>query len=86
MKKIVINKCFGGFGLSDLALDKLGINDYYDIPRDDPKLVAVVEELGQEANGQYANLKIVEIPDDAEWQIEAYDGQEHVAEKHQTWG
>lgn len=53
--------------------------------RADPDLVAVVEELGEEANGFCANLKIVEIPDNIEWLVNEYDGLEHVAEKHRVW-
>lgn len=53
--------------------------------RADPDLVAVVEELGKEADGAYASLSVVEIPDNVEWQIEEYDGIEWVAEKHRTW-
>ena len=56
-----------------------------DIARDDPYLVQVVEELGERANGRHANLKVVEIPADVDWQIEEYDGSEWVAEKHRTW-
>lgn len=56
-----------------------------DIDRNDPKLVQVVEELGDKANGQCAKLKIVEIPDTVKFVIEEYDGYEHVAEEHQTW-
>jgi len=44
-----------------------------------------VEELGEKANGQCADLKIVEIPDDVEYEIEEYDGVEWVAENHRTW-
>jgi hypothetical protein len=55
------------------------------IPRNDPHLVRVVEELGKDANGACAKLKIVEIPDDVEWEIAEYDGSEHVAQVHQTW-
>ncbi|MGZ8405861.1 MAG: hypothetical protein ACXW38_09290 [Nitrospira sp.] len=40
------------------------------IPRDDERLVRVVEELGEEANGHCAELKIVEIPDDVAWEME----------------
>ncbi len=45
-----------------------------------------VEELKEEANGTFAELKIVEIPDDVEWVIEEYDGIEWVSEKHRVWG
>ena len=134
--KLVINKCYGGFGLSLLALqryceligkeahfyrqewgsalaEKVDVNerrafvycvhhDYgdtvdinaipsdayfneYAIPRNDPILVQVVEELGVKANGSCSELKIIEIPDDVEWQIEEYDGLEWIAEKHRTW-
>lgn len=93
MKKIVINTCFGGFGLSSKALlsiaTKKGVPledfEYYDLPRDDPDLVAVVEELGSSANWSVSNLKIVEIPDGLQWGIEEYDGIEWVAEEHRTW-
>ena len=141
IRRVVINKCFGGFGLSHeailLYLDKCGVpvwtevNDrfgglipfnYYlvppeervgeaidwhsmtlaerqahnaayskqtfhdrDLARDDPYLVQVVEELGERANGRHADLKIVEIPAEVDWEIDEYDGNETVAEKHRTW-
>lgn len=56
-----------------------------DIKRDDPFLVQVVEELGDKANGQCASLRVVEIPNDVQWYIEEYDGNEHIAEDHRTW-
>ena len=55
------------------------------IPRDDLALVQTVEELGAEASGQCASLKVVEIPEDVAWEIKEYDGLEHVAEVHRTW-
>ena len=92
MTKIVINACHGGFGLSAEALNKyreLGITDpnFYsrNIPRDDAHLIAVVELMGTEANNRFSELKIVEIPDDVNWYVEEYDGQEWVAERHRTW-
>jgi len=118
MQKIVINKCFGGFGLSDSGfahyLDIKGIEyettesdglfgsrvDFWkkgrardnkaylhcsDIDRDDPALIQTLEELGEAASGRFADLGIVEIPDDVDWEIAEYDGNEHVAEKHRTW-
>jgi len=56
-----------------------------DIPRDDPALVQTIEEMGAKANGPFADLKIVEIPDGVDFTIEEYDGLEHVAEVHRTW-
>jgi hypothetical protein len=135
--KIVINKCFGGFGLSykavmryaeikgirlyafvekyDKNYNSLGYKPYipeedekesllihyttdkdgkmdnkacfYDgnLERTDPILVEVVKELKKEANGRCAELKIVEVPDDVNWEIEEYDGAESIHEKHRSW-
>jgi len=60
---------------------------YYDFYRDrsDPDLITVIEEMGEAANGKYADIKIVEIPDDIDWHIVEYDGLEHVAEDHRIW-
>jgi len=55
------------------------------VPRDDEKLVQVVEELGAEANGHCAELKIVAIPLDVQWEIEKVGGVEHVSELHRMW-
>jgi hypothetical protein len=96
--KIVINACFGGFDLSDEAIamwrERKGIADteratYADeIARDDADLIAVVEALGEKANTQWAQLKVVEVPAwlrEKGWLIEEYDGVEHIAEMHCTW-
>ena len=87
MRKIVINACFGGFGLSEKAVSLLGetYNYEWEIQRDDPELVRVVEALGAEANDRHAELKVIQIPEDVDWEIKEYDGIEHVAEKHRTW-
>lgn len=55
------------------------------IDRDDPALVDIVRELGERANGEHAELKIVEIPSNVDWIIEDYDGREWIAETHRTW-
>lgn len=140
--RVVINSCYGGFGLSkeayirygelkgtpvwieeDVKFKSLGIftvwtcppeerpanreDDFYtmsmeerkeynesyrnnsisayDIKRNDPVLVQVVKELGEKANGRHAQLTIVDIPDDVQFEIEEYDGKEWVAEVHRTW-
>lgn len=93
MQKIVINTCYGGFGLSEEALQMIAVKknvdtsdfDHYDLDRDDPVMVSIVEELGSKANDKFAQLKVVEIPDDVEWRIMEYGGVEYVAEKHRTW-
>ena len=94
MRKVVINVCYGGFGLSDeaelLYLELTGNEDGkvydYELKRDDPQLVEVVEQLGKHSWGEYAKLRVVEIPDDnVAWLIHNYDGMEHVAEDHRTW-
>jgi len=111
--KVAINKCYGGFGLSDDAVKRLAelkgttlyegetvcgntmyyvdpeltdIFDCYHVDRNDPDLIRVIEELGDSANGSYADLKIVEIPDGIAWGIQAYDGIEWVVEDHRRWG
>lgn len=139
--KIVINTCFGGFGLSEAAenlyLKKKGLEVFryeqtkwrykdgeeeyllvkrgskkrlnitfvytenhgtlltrlpaegfwYDknLERNDPILVEVVEELGEKADGAYAKLKVVEIPEGVQWYINDYDGIESINERHQSW-
>ena len=55
--------------------------------RSDPLLVKVVTELGsKKASGSCAELQVVNIPKGIEFEIEDYDGLEHIAEKHKTWG
>lgn len=95
MTQIVINVRHGGFGLSEAALSLY--NEFqleiggppieYDgeISRDCPRLVTVVQALGEDASGPYARLKIVTIPDEVNWTIMEYDGIEWVAEVHRTW-
>ena len=78
--KICINTCFGGFGLSDEALQMLGFETRYPwISRTDSCLIEVVNTLGEAANGYSARLAIVDIPDEAtDWEIEEYDGSEGI--------
>lgn len=91
MTSIVINCRHGGFGLSSKAWEmfrelKENPPKYdFEINRSDPILVKVVEELGDDASGKHSRLKIVDIPDDVEWEIGEYGGREWVAEKHRRW-
>ena len=83
--KIVINSVYGGFGLSKEALEYMGIDSDYRVDRTDPKLVECVEKLGKRANGDYADLKIIEIPDGIDVTIDDYDGIETVIEEGHYW-
>ncbi len=130
--KIVINKCYGGFDLSNKAYEKLieygvparpytpqerdektmrykphPLNDgrviftseevelgvvikkywsyYFPENRADPFLVRVVEELGDEANGFLSQLKVIEVPNGADFEIYDYDGMESIHEEHEQW-
>lgn len=83
--KFVLNKCYGGFGLSDKAEDelksKLNLEDFFswEIARNNEALVEIVERLGAEANGSFAELKVVDIPDEnTDYEIDNYDGIETI--------
>lgn len=98
--KVVINRCYGGFGLSEEGVEYYSrlkeengfgyatarATSVYGFSRNDPYLVRTVEELGSEvASDGYAKLKVVEIPDDVKWEIEDYDGMEVVKEVARKW-
>ena len=124
--KIAINKCYGGFSLSDKAIEMImkrkglkcyrykqtkfnysdGVDEYTriddnepssfvsysttdlgktignipyenywyyrNLERTDKDLVSVIEELGNEASGRYGSVKVIEIPDDVDWEIDDY--------------
>lgn len=82
--KILINTCFGGFGLSLKAIkmynERTGrpLDEYAMATRIDETLIKIVEELKHEANAEYTKLAIVEVPDDSYWCINEYDGSENV--------
>ena len=83
MTKVVINICYGGFGLSETAWERyveLGgkAESEYDVARTDPILVQVVEELGEKANGMYANLFVEELASGTRYRIQEYDGSESI--------
>lgn len=104
--KIVVNRCYGIFSVSEKVYDLMGIpwdgrghfsemkieffKKYGVVDgelklRSLPKLVSAVETLGRESWGRFAELRVVEIPDGIEVEIESYDGMETIHEKHRTW-
>ena len=106
--QVVLNDCYGGFGLSKDAVsmlnDKYGldidsdygyadnhsfgiIDDNIDAYRMDKRLIDVVKSLGiDKASGQYASLRIVDVPDDVVdihgWYISDYDGIDSIHQNH----
>lgn len=93
--KIIINSCYGGFGLSDKAMKEIAkldsqLGSLYNRDnklRTNPIVISVVEKLGKEANGMCAELEIIEIPFENEdgWYIDEYDGIETIRENHRSW-
>lgn len=57
-----------------------------DVDREDFNLINMIEKLGSNrCSGECAKLKIIEIPKEVEYEIQDYDGNEWIAEKHRTW-
>ena len=55
------------------------------VPRHDPLLLQVFDELGSKMNGDAGyEIKCVDIPDDVEYFVGSYLG-EWIAEAHRTW-
>lgn len=78
--KIVINRCFGGFSVSDAVVEALHLDSAWaDVERTDPTLIAMVEEDARAASGLCAQLRVVEIPDAAtDYRLQDYDGAETI--------
>lgn len=86
--KIAINNSYGGFHLSEEAVNFLkekGINDeeelynliYGNVKRNDSLLIEAVEKF--ECNNFLSSIEIVKIPDRAtDWTVNEYDGNESV--------
>ena len=87
--KIVINCCYGGFGVSEnflraynIPYTKTSYGSYYaeeDIGRTDPRLIEYIEAHGSEmASNSYSKLVVVEIPKGTKYRITEYDGYEGI--------
>lgn len=82
--KIVYNTCYGGFSLSEKALDEcakrgLEIDSDPDYSyRSHPVLVEVVQALGEGADGSCARLDLQDWEDGVPYIITEYDGIESV--------
>ncbi|MDN5467792.1 MAG: hypothetical protein L0F89_03165 [Lactococcus raffinolactis] len=66
------------FDINQSVEDGLDYNefDFDNVERFDKVLVETIKELSDKANTRFSNLKVVEIPDGAEFEISDYDGVE----------
>ena len=78
----ILNKCYGGWSISDFAMEQLGLDSNYpDMDEvDEKKLAELINRYGSDkCSGRNAYLKVVEIPDNAtDWDIDEYDGIERI--------
>lgn len=85
--KVVYNRCFGGFSLSEDFIEKYPQFKDYDYcwhndtdKRSDEDFISALENFGLEkASGRFACLDIIELPKNTtDWEIEEYDGSESI--------
>ena len=78
MAIFVLNKCYGGFSVSDFVVEQMGLDDNYHYFDGDEWLVLadLINEYGSEkCSGSCAKLKVVEIPDNfTDYEVNDYDG------------
>ncbi len=55
-----------------------------DVDRTNPRLVQVIQELGDAASSG-GPLRVLDVPEDAEWHIEAGPGGERVIARRVSW-
>lgn len=88
--KILINKCYGGIGLSEEFVDHMKsfagyeeIGIYSDLAREDAFLIDEAIKFGlKRASGVFSKLEVIEIPDGVKYNIGEYDGTEWI---EQIW-
>jgi len=76
---IIINICYGGFGVSDKALKDLGISTEIFLDseklRTNKELIELLIKKGSEyCSNRFAKLALVKIPKGTPWEISDYDG------------
>ena len=82
--KVVINTWFGGFAVSEQVRVTMGWESEYDgcydySVRTDPKLIELVEQLGDKASASGSCLRVVTLPENVtDWRINEYDGAESI--------
>ena len=91
---IMYNACYGGFTLSDAAVDEYkrrcpeGKNPrLYELERDDQAMAQIVKEMGAQASSSYSEIKLQPIPVEYRdyYEIHEYDGLESVSFNHNAY-
>lgn len=77
--KMIINDCYGGFGVRQEVLDELELNGFSEEElRTAARLIEEIEN-GKDVSDDCAELKVVEIPDEStDYYLDEYDGLESV--------
>ena len=52
--------------------------------RSHPDLIEAIE-TSKKPNGFLSCIKVIEIPDGVDWELDSYDGVESIHEKHRAW-
>ena len=74
-----------GYGFLNNEMFGIKSEDYYAY-RTAPELIEAIEKIGvKESTGELSKLKVIKIPDDVEWYIQNYDGNETIHKKHRIW-
>lgn len=78
LEKKSLTPVFKDVGYTKYYTDEADVFSDCDIDRADPDLVTIVKELGDKANGEYAKLRIEDVPKGTLYRIDEYDGFESV--------
>lgn len=75
--KIIINTCYGGFGINSEWCAKNCEKTCNEDCRKCEKLIHAIEKKEKTVNNEFSKLTIVEIPDEVtDYKIQNYDGDE----------
>lgn len=85
--EIILNDCYGGFGISDFGMEKINelkkkrnkkeVESWYDIDRWDNELIEVFKTYGEKINkDEFSKLSLETAS--GKFQIAEYDGLEYI--------
>lgn len=74
--KVLINRCFGGFGFNDKFINHCKESGITEFDRGNPFLIALAESYDGYIGSDCSNLEIVEFVDGLSYSVSEYDGYE----------